>query len=85
MTDQDSTRREFIQHGTATTAAAAAGLAMTPQLFSIGRSGGSALETINIGVVGTGGRGSGACNDNLSINDNVRQTSEKTIVRNQSS
>jgi len=33
---------------------------------------GSANDTVNIGVIGCGGRGSGAVNDNLSINDNVR-------------
>ncbi len=67
-TNKHASRRQFL----CTSSTAAAGLALTPKVFSIGRPGGSALETINIGVVGTGGRGGGACNDNLTANENVR-------------
>ena len=63
-------RRQFLKPATAATAATAAA-SIVP--FSIGApKGRRALETVNIGVVGTGGRGSGACNDTLTINDNVR-------------
>ena len=63
-------RRQFLKTATAATAATAAA-SIVP--FSIGApKGRRALETVNIGVVGTGGRGSGACNDTLTINDNVR-------------
>ncbi|MBG80669.1 MAG: dehydrogenase [Phycisphaerae bacterium] len=63
----ESNRRDFIK--TASAATAVAGIAP----FAIGRSKGQrALETVNLGVVGTGGRGAGACNDSLTINDNVR-------------
>ena len=60
-------RREFIKTASAVTAAAS----ITP--FAIGApKGRRALEAVTLGVVGTGGRGTGACNDSLTINDNVR-------------
>ncbi|MEC9157619.1 MAG: twin-arginine translocation signal domain-containing protein, partial [Planctomycetota bacterium] len=66
MTDKTH-RRDFIKQASAVTAAAS----IAP--FAIGAPRGRrALETINLGVVGTGGRGTGACNDSLTINDNVR-------------
>ena len=60
-------RRTFVK----TTAAVAAAGSIAP--FAIGAPRGRrALDMINIGVVGTGGRGTGACNDSLTINPNVR-------------
>lgn len=60
-------RRQFIKTASAATAAAS----IAP--FAIGAPRNRrALETVTIGVVGTGGRGTGACNDSLSINENVR-------------
>ena len=62
-------RRQFIKTATAAVTAAAAGIAP----FAIGAPKGCrALESVNLGVVGTGGRGTGACNDSLTINENVR-------------
>lgn len=66
-----SDRREFIKTASATTVAVAAASSIAP--FAIGQPRGRrALETVTLGVVGTGGRGTGACNDSLTINDNVR-------------
>lgn len=64
----ETNRRSFIK--TASVASVVAS-GITP--FAIGKPKGSrALETVNLGVVGTGGRGAGACNDSLTINQNVR-------------
>ena len=66
----DSDRRDFIKTASAATAVTAAA-SIAP--FSIGApKGRRALETVTLGVVGTGGRGTGACNDSLTINDNVK-------------
>ena len=60
-------RREFIKKASAATAAAS----IAP--FAIGAPRNRrALDTVTLGVVGTGGRGTGACNDSLTINENVR-------------
>ena len=67
-------RREFIKTASAVTAAAS----ITP--FAIGApKGRRALEAVTLGVVGTGGRGTGACNDSLTINDNVRLIAMGTL------
>ncbi|MCG8653784.1 MAG: Gfo/Idh/MocA family oxidoreductase, partial [Pirellulales bacterium] len=65
------TRRRFIQSGTAVSASLASGLATTrwargdePQNDS--------RDVVRIGLVGCGGRGGGAINDTLTINDYVR-------------
>ncbi|MCH2201906.1 MAG: Gfo/Idh/MocA family oxidoreductase [Fuerstiella sp.] len=63
-----STRRSFLQSGTAVTVAAA-GLASRPVR---GAEPGTALETVRLGLVGAGGRGSGAIENSMSINDNVK-------------
>ena len=66
MTDKTD-RRDFIKTASAATAAAS----IAP--FAIGAPRGRrALESVTLGIVGTGGRGTGACNDSLTINDNVR-------------
>ena len=64
-----STRRDFLRAGTVATTAVAAGLS-TRALANNAAS--SPNEVVNIGIVGCGGRGGGAVNDNLSINENVR-------------
>jgi predicted dehydrogenase len=66
----ESTRRDFLAtaaHGSA--ALAAAGL-VAPALAGPRRR--SALDSVNIGLVGCGGRGSGAANDSLSVNPEAR-------------
>ncbi|MHC4909617.1 MAG: Gfo/Idh/MocA family protein [Planctomycetota bacterium] len=60
------TRREFVKTSTAAAAATAFPLGMTARAWAGGD------DTIGIGVVGTGGRGTGACNDALSVNEGVR-------------
>ena len=66
----DPTRRDFLA---ATAAAGAAGF-IAPAGFGAWESLQSAKadKVVNIGLIGAGGRGSGAANDSLSINPNVR-------------
>lgn len=63
-------RRDFLKIG----AAASAGIAstLTGPVAHADEESKSALETINIGIIGSGGRGGGALNDSLTINSNVR-------------
>ena len=63
----DVSRRRFLKQGSLASAAVTIGLASEAKAKKS-----SALETINIGIVGTGGRGGGAARDTLSINPNVR-------------
>ena len=63
----DFSRRRFLKQGTVASAAVTMGLTTEAEAESS-----SAIETINIGVVGTGGRGGGAARDTLSVNPNVR-------------
>jgi len=63
----DFSRRRFLKQGTVASAAVTMGLTTEAKAESS-----SAIETINIGVVGTGGRGGGAARDTLSVNPNVR-------------
>jgi predicted dehydrogenase len=66
----DPTRRDFL----AATAAVGAASLIAPNGFGAWESlqAASSGKTINIGLIGAGGRGSGAANDSLSINPNVR-------------
>jgi predicted dehydrogenase len=66
----DPTRRDFL----AATAAVGAASLIAPNGFGGWESlqAASSGKTINIGLIGAGGRGSGAANDSLSINPNVR-------------
>lgn len=63
-----SCRRAFLKTGTAATVAAAS-LAAQPLR---GAEPEAAQQTVRIGLVGAGGRGTGAVNDSFSINDNVK-------------
>ncbi len=63
----DFSRRRFLKQSSITSAAVTIGLASDGKAASP-----SALESINIGVIGTGGRGGGAARDTLSINPDVR-------------
>jgi len=66
----ESSRREFL----AVSAVAGAAAFVTPRGFGAWQSTGSGAPSkmINIGVIGCGGRGSGAANDTLTANKNVR-------------
>jgi len=66
----DPSRRDFL----AATAAVGAASLVAPSGFGAWESiqAASPGKTINIGLIGAGGRGSGAANDSLSINPNVR-------------
>ena len=73
-TSDKSNRRNFLKSGSVTSAGlAAAGLVYTSGHPVRGdEPSESETELVRIGVVGVGGRGSGAINDSLSINSNVR-------------
>ncbi len=67
-----ASRREFLRTGSVASAMAASGLVGVQQASGEETTSKSALETINIGIIGTGGRGGGALKDSLTINSNVR-------------
>ena len=62
-------RRDFVRTGAV---AAAVGATAARARAEEAAESKSANDTINIGIVGTGGRGGGAANDTLSINSNVK-------------
>lgn len=66
-----TTRRNFLQTGTAVTAGVAAGLAGTRPIRGAEPDTGSS-QMVRIGLVGAGGRGSGAVNNTLTINENIK-------------
>ena len=72
-TDHQSTnsRRDFLKTGTAVSAGAMATFAAVKPVHSAEGDGGSS-ELLRLGLVGAGGRGSGAINDSLTINENVQ-------------
>ena len=65
--DNDPTRRRFLKQSSVASAALTLGLAADAVADSS-----SPSEMINVGIVGTGGRGGGAARDTLAINPNVR-------------
>ncbi|MDG2220184.1 MAG: Gfo/Idh/MocA family oxidoreductase [Rubripirellula sp.] len=65
-------RRKFLKSGSALTAGAAA-LGTTRALRGAEPQENNS-ETVRIGLVGAGGRGSGAVNDSLTINENIELT-----------
>ena len=65
--DNDPTRRRFLKQSSVASAALTLGLAADAVADSS-----SLSEMINVGIVGTGGRGGGAARDTLAINPNVR-------------
>ena len=65
--DNDPTRRRFLKQSSVASAALTLGLAAEAVADSS-----SPSEMINVGIVGTGGRGGGAARDTLAINPNVR-------------
>lgn len=76
MNDMNNTRRQFLSSQIATTAGVATGLAMgsgTASAESDAQANtASSDRTLRIGLVGCGGRGTGAINDSLTINSNVK-------------
>lgn len=69
-------RRDVLRRGTALSAAigtAALGSgAIAPRMLHAASGSDDPNRVIRIGIVGVGGRGTGALNDSLSINDNIR-------------
>ncbi|MGQ0766756.1 MAG: Gfo/Idh/MocA family protein [Gemmatimonadota bacterium] len=62
-------RRTFVETSSAAAAAAAAVLALPRRAFAIGRH--KSADPIRIGVIGCGGRGTGAARDAVRASDNV--------------
>jgi myo-inositol 2-dehydrogenase/D-chiro-inositol 1-dehydrogenase len=65
-------RRNFLKSGTALTAGAAA--MATTRVLRGAEPAQDNSQTVRIGIVGAGGRGSGAVNDSLTINENIQLT-----------
>lgn len=63
-------RRGFIRTGTVVSAAVA-GLGSVPMVHAQETKGGNS-DTVKLAMVGCGGRGGGAVNDTMSINDNIQ-------------
>ncbi|TWT98594.1 Gfo/Idh/MocA family protein [Stieleria varia] len=73
--EQPSTRRGFLKSGSVLSAGLAAGAGMVSTRPVRGAEPeDTEKQVVRIGVVGVGGRGSGAINDSLSINENVKLT-----------
>ncbi|GAA4448303.1 Gfo/Idh/MocA family oxidoreductase [Novipirellula rosea] len=72
-------RRKFIQHGSVISAGVATTFA-SPRVLRGSEPAESKPEPIRLGLVGAGGRGSGAINDSLSINDNVKLVAVADLV-----
>ncbi|QDT05647.1 Inositol 2-dehydrogenase/D-chiro-inositol 3-dehydrogenase [Rubripirellula lacrimiformis] len=66
-----TSRRDVLRHGASLTAAVAVG-AHGSRMVHAETPSADPNRTINIGIVGAGGRGTGAVNDSLTINENVR-------------
>lgn len=71
-TDNNATRRSFLKKTTA--AGIASGLAASTRPIRGAEPAEASKELVRIGLVGAGGRGGGACNNTLSINDNIKLT-----------
>jgi predicted dehydrogenase len=69
--ESSQSRRRFLQTGTAISAGVASGLATARALRGAEPAEGSS-QLVRLGLVGAGGRGSGAINDTLSINENIK-------------
>jgi predicted dehydrogenase len=72
-TDNCESRRGFLRAGLATSAIAASTMAGTSRLSAAEESSSRKADgPVRIALVGCGGRGTGAINDSLTINDNVK-------------
>ncbi|WP_436715267.1 Gfo/Idh/MocA family oxidoreductase [Roseiconus lacunae] len=70
-TSDKSNRRDFLVKGSAVASGIGASALHVPAVHSAEAAAANS-ELVRIGIVGLGGRGSGALNDNLTINDNVQ-------------
>ncbi|MCX7412007.1 MAG: Gfo/Idh/MocA family oxidoreductase [Planctomycetia bacterium] len=66
------TRREFTLSGAALVSAASAAASFTAAMVHSSRAAAEETRELRIGVIGCGGRGTGAINDSLSINSGVK-------------
>ncbi|MFY9255457.1 MAG: Gfo/Idh/MocA family oxidoreductase [Fuerstiella sp.] len=69
---QQPSRRSFIRTGGVASAAVAAAMSTKGVVRGDEPASESKSDVINIGIVGAGGRGGGALNDSLSINENIK-------------
>lgn len=65
-------RRTFLKQGTVTGACVASAFASIPSVHAQEEAAADDLQTIRIGLVGCGGRGTGAANDSLTANQGVK-------------
>ncbi|MCM2373377.1 Gfo/Idh/MocA family protein [Aporhodopirellula aestuarii] len=78
--EKHNSRRNFLQNGIASTAATAATLSVSSRLAADDQlavhtsesTPSDSREPIRMALIGCGGRGTGALNDSMSINDNVK-------------
>src|SRR5437588_9125 len=75
MTNESTTRREFIKAGATVTAGSAALVATGNYAFAQGS------DVIKIGLVGCGGRGMGAAGDALQADPGVRLTAMGDVYK----
>lgn len=65
-------RRSALRGGTALSAAAITAAATSQSLYAASESSGDPNRVVKLGLIGCGGRGTGAINNSLTINENVR-------------
>jgi predicted dehydrogenase len=68
----DPSRRQFLKSGTTLSAGVASGLAATSRVLRGAEPSSGSSQLVRIGLVGAGGRGGGAVNDTLTINENIK-------------
>lgn len=66
-----NSRRDFIRKGSAASAVAAIGMSAV-HTSAAAKPSTAANEMVTIGLIGAGGRGTGASNDSMTINENVK-------------
>ena len=80
MSTPKPNRRSFLQNGTAVAATAAIGPMLVPR--NVHSEVAAPLDELRIGLVGAGGRGTGAVINNLSSNSNVKVVAIADIAEN---
>lgn len=84
-TDSTASRRQFLKTGSAVSAGLTGAAALARPVRGAEPKEGGGNDLVRIGIVGLGGRGSGALNDTLSINDNIQVVATADIDENKQS
>ena len=71
-TPSNLTRREFTHSGAALVSAASAAASFSAAMVHSSRAAADETRELRLGIIGCGGRGTGAINDSLSINSGVK-------------